>query len=312
MHNQLDRLIWRRHRRLFLALGALALFANVVMVIIVLSSRQTAGAHQLVGASIHHWATYKGDYFTAYSYWLIFVYWLAGLLLMNQDLKDNFNQFLFTSGFSRQRVYWTKLRQSLVVLLGISIVTIAVQYSLYWLMKPHGVSFTLAWPGLLTSWISGLAVATGLFAICWFAALIIGQTGALIVTVTGFTLSLMSVGAISQPILTNRPFSLSGSQLTWLVIGVWLIAAIILFVWGAVLYQHLSLEHNGEYLMVPRLKRPVYLVFVIYVTGIFSWGDTNWMADVVTFLITVIFGYAWLWRPRIGERLHQWRARHDG
>ncbi|WP_125545184.1 ABC transporter permease [Levilactobacillus lindianensis] len=306
--SKLDRLIWRRHRKLMAVIGGIALLGTVMMTLILLHTmKQNPEPNmQIVSGSIHKWQVYRGDYFNAYSWWLVLAFWLGGLEIMHLDLRDHFNEFLFSSGFSRLRVYWAKLRMALGALLGMAAVVIAIQYLLYWLSKPSGATFTLAWPGLITSWAMGLVVSIGMFSLSWFASTIVGQTGSLIVTIAGFTLSLVGSSGIGGNILSGPWFRISRSALPWIGAGVWLVAAVVLFIWGAVLYQHLSLEHNGEYLLFPRLRVPVYVVFVVYVTWLYSY-DSDVTTMVGAFIFSALFGYSWLWRPRLGEMWHQWR-----
>jgi len=82
-----------------------------------------------------------------------------------------------------------------------------------------------------------------------------------------------------------------------------------LFVWGAYLYPRLSLEHNGEYLLFPGLKVPVYIVFVVYVTFLNAWNAADGTSAVIAFLVSVAFGYFWLWRPSIMAKWHERRSR---
>lgn len=305
MQKQVTKLIWRRHRRLFGMAGGLSLLVALASTLITMHTlHNTDHVTTLVGKSINHWEMYNGGYFSVYSFTLYFLFWIMGLLLMNRDLKDNFNQFLFTSGFSRQRVYWTKLVVGLVATTVIAILTMVLQYGIFWVSLPAHVTFQLAWPGLITSWVCGLANSIGFFAICWFAALIIGQTGALVITAGGFTLSLVGVGAM----LANIMAPLTQVQQTWRLAGIWLVAALILFIWGAYLYQNLSLEHNGEYLLFPRLRVPVYLVFVLYVTAINGVNAADGFSAIIAFVLSAAFGYCWLWQAKLGEKWHQWRS----
>lgn len=315
MQKQVTKLIWRRHRRTFVLAGLLSLLVAVANDLITLHGlNQTQGHYELVKASINHWEVYNTSNFPAYSFWLLIVAWLLGLVLMNQDLTDNFNQFLFSSGFSRQRVYWTKLWQGLLAMLVIVSLTLAVQYGIFWVSLPARIGFHLAWPGLITSWGYGLAGSLGMFAMCWFAALIVGQTGALVVTLIGFTLSLSGVAAIFEQLDSKGGlgWDLNGAQWAWLSAGSWVVAALILFIWGAYLYQHLSLEHNGEYLLFPGLRVPVYIVFVVYVTGINGFNGTDTYSTIISFLVSAAFGYFWLWRPGIMAKWHRWRSQREG
>lgn len=310
MQKQLNRLIWRRHRRVFGIVGGLSLLIALANNVIVLHGLgNSSNAHELVGSNINKWQTYSQSDFSAYPFWLSLAFWMLGILLMNIDLKDNFNQFLFSSGFSRRRVYWSKLGMGLAAAIIIVVLTIIVQYGIFWISLPANIGFHLAWPGLITSWVCGLANSIGVFALCWFAALIIGQTGSLVVTLVGFTLSLTGVASIGESLITMSGWKLTGGQVTWLASGVWLLLACILFVWGAYLYRRLSLEHNGEYLLFPGLKVPVYIVFVVYVTTLNAWNASDGTSAVVAFIASVGFGYFWLWRPSIMEKWHQRRSR---
>lgn len=311
--SKIDQLIWQRHRRMLFGIAMLTILGVVMTSLIGLHSVvDDGGTRHLVSASlINQWRPYNGNYFAAYSMWLPFAAWLAGLEMMHLDLSDHFNQFLFSSGFSRKRIYWSKLKVAFGVLLLLNVVATAIEYLIYWIGTPHSYTWAIAWPGVLTSWLVGAIMSVGLFAITWFAATIVGQTGPLIVTIGGFTFSLAGFSGICSSILTGETFHLSNDQAMWVGLVAWLIAAIALFIWGAALYQRLSLEHNGEYLLFPHLRVPVYIVFVIYMTLMFSWSADG-LSMVIAFVLSALFGYAWLWRPRLGEMWHQWRERKQG
>ena len=264
--NRLDQLIWQRHRRMLFAIGAMALFGCIMIALIAL--HDVAGDHynhNLVSAvAMQQWEPYRGTYFSGFSVWLMIAAWLAGLEMMHLDLRDNFNQFLFSSGFSRQRIYWSKIKVAFLVLLFIDITATAVQYLIYWVGTPSGYTWHIGWPGILSSWLFGLMISFGLFAISWFASLIIGQGGPLVVTIAGFTFSLGGYSAFGGNIV--RKFtSLSDTQIMWCVLTFAVILALGLLIWGVALYKRLSLEHNGEYLMFPHLRVPVYILSLIHI-----------------------------------------------
>lgn len=310
---KIDQLIWQRHRRILFAIAIVTLFGILISALFALHTVVVDHAtHQLVNVSlIKQWRPYNGVYFPAYSMWLPLAAWLSGLVVMHLDLRDHFNQFLFSSGYSRKHVYWSKIKVTWSVLLLLNVVGTAMEYLIFWLGTPHGYTWTIAWPGVLTSWLVGLIMSLGLFAITWFASVIMGQSGPLVITVAGFTISLAGFTGIGGSILTKEPFALTSDQAMWFGLIVWLIASVILFVWGAALYRHLSLEHNGEYLLFPHLRVPVYIVFVLYVTLLFSWSADG-VSSIVAFVLSALFGYGWLWRPRLGEQWHQWRERKQG
>lgn len=311
---KIDQLMWQRHRRILFAIALLTLLGMLIGSLVALHTVVADhGTHQMVNVSlIKQWRPYNGTYFSAYSMWLLLAAWLSGLVVMHLDLRDHFNQFLFSSGYSRKRIYWSKLKVTWSVLLLLNVVATAADYLIFWWGTPHGYTWTIAWPGVLTSWLVGAIMSLGLFAITWFASIIVGQSGPLVITVAGFTISLAGFSGIGDTILTRGLFKLTSDQAMWVGLIVWLIAALVLFVWGAALYQHLSLEHNGEYLLFPRLRVPVYIVFVLYMTLIFSWSAVDGVSAIVAFVLSALFGYAWLWRPRLGEQWHQWRERKQG
>ncbi|WP_024747553.1 ABC transporter permease [Levilactobacillus namurensis] len=306
MTKHLLALFWQRYRQRFWALLAISLVMGLILALLNVTTWNLSATDTLFGNQIHRWEPYLGSAnatFSLYSYWLVFVFWLGGLFLMLLDCTENFNQFLFASGYRRSVIYWTKLGMSLVGLVAVAVITTLEQYLIYWLHVPHGVTLNLAWPGVLTSWALGLAMSLGMFALSWFAALIVGQTGPLMVTIGGFTISLIGVANIIQGLLLHW----TNAQRDWLAVGLWLAASLILWVWGAGLFGRLSLEHNGEYLLFPKLRLPLYLVFVVYMTALFTINGTDLMAGVWTFVLTGLFGYGWLWRP---HWLEDWRQRH--
>lgn len=300
----LNRLLWRRYRARFWALAVITLIIGIVLTLLDTAGWGLGNQHQLFTGSIRDWRVYTDNKYanvSLYSMWLVCISWLVGLLTMLLDRTDNFNQFLFASGYRRQTVYWHKLGLSLAGLCLVIVTTTAVQYAIYWLNVPHYVAINVAWPAVLTSWALGLAMSVGMFAICWFAALIVGQTGPLMVTVIGFTISLIGVTNGIQGLLSNW----DAAALDWLAVGLWLGAAVILFVWGAVLYPRLSLEQNGEYLLFPGLRWPVYIVFVVYMSSLFVFNGSDLQPAITSFIFTVIFGYWWLWRPNISALWHR-------
>ncbi|KRN02068.1 hypothetical protein FD13_GL000374 [Levilactobacillus senmaizukei DSM 21775 = NBRC 103853] len=308
--NNLVKLVWRRQRNTLWFVLAFTVLSIAVTTGMTVNNLESSEVLELVGDSIRRWEMYNGDYFNAYSNILIFVYWLVGLLVMNRDLKDNFNQFLFTSGYSRRRVYWTKFFVVQGFLLLTTVVGIAVQYGVAAVMLPSGIGFHLAWAGVLTSWLGGLLISWLFFAITWFAALIVGQTASLLVTVVGFTLSSFGILQIYLKLVSNRFWHLSEGQTLILGFGLMFLATVSLIVWGAWLFQRLSLEHNGEYLLFPKLRVPVYIVFVAYLTGLAAWNGLP-ITIAITFISTVLFGYGWLWRPKLGEKWHQYQRQHS-
>lgn len=307
MTQSLNRLLWRRYRTRFWALLVLSVVIGVGLAILNSTSWQALmTTSDFFTADITKWQVYNDPRYSVsfYTYWVVFIYWLVGIVLVYQDRRENFDQFLFASGYRRHTIYWTKLALAFGGLLVITVLTMAAQYGVYWLNIPARMTFNFAWPGFITTWVVNLAMSWGFFAIAWFAALILGQTWSLLVTLGGFTISLIGVATFVQGLLAKW----TTSQLEWLSVGLWLTATVILLVWGAYLYDRVTLEHVGEYLMFPALRTPVYIVFVVYMTALFTVNATDLEPAVVTFIITTVFGYWWLWRPTLTGT---WHRRHE-
>lgn len=307
MTQSLNRLLWRRYRTRFWALLVLSVVIGVGLAILNSTNWQALmTTSDFFTADITKWQVYNDPRYSVsfYTYWVVFIYWLVGIVLVYQDRRENFDQFLFASGYRRHTIYWTKLALAFGGLLVITVLTMAAQYGVYWLNIPARMTFNFAWPGFITTWVVNLAMSWGFFAIAWFAALILGQTWSLLVTLGGFTISLIGVATFIQGLLAKW----TTSQLEWLSVGLWLTATVILLVWGAYLYDRVTLEHVGEYLMFPALRTPVYIVFVVYMTALFTVNATDLEPAVVTFIITTVFGYWWLWRPTLTGT---WHRRHE-
>lgn len=307
MNKNLTRLLWRHYGKRLTAISAIALLAVLFLALSDTGSWSVKPGTNLFSNQITKWEVYSSGagYGTLalYSNGLWFIYWLTGILLMQSDLKDNFNQFLFTSGYRRSAIYWHKLLIGVGTLLALTVLTSLIHFGIYWLKLDSQVVINLAWPGLLTSWAMGLATSLGAFAITWFASLIIGQTGPLLVTAAGFTFSLIGVGGFIST--QTLKYDLSMSVRNWLTIGVWTAGVVVLLLWGAWLYNRLPLENNGKYLMFPGLRVPVYVVFVTYMTFLFAGNGEYLIPTLSVAIISAAFGYCWLWWPEIMDRRHR-------
>lgn len=314
MQTSLMQLLWRHYRRRMGALGVIAVLLGFWLA----WSETGSWSHQLTGAifdaQIHQWTVYTQATMGSLSLYpggLLFMGLLVGLLLMNGDLKDHFNGFLFMSGYRRTTIYWHKALLGIGTLLAMALVTTVIHYAVYLSHLAPGQTFNLALPGLLTSWGYGFLQTVGFFTIGWFAALIVGQTGPLVITVAGFLVSLIGVVPVierlwfpTQPVSAQADARLAGV----LALG-WLLAIVILLPWGAWLYRRLSLENDGHYLLFAGLRWPVFLVYVVYLGLIFVGNHVAWSPMTLIYAAFVVFGYLWLWRP---HPLEWWRRRHTG
>lgn len=301
MERKLTRLLWQHYRRRLWATAIISFLVTLVMAQSLTGTWALNAGKMFNDTIMQRWQAYPAGTWGSISFFpggMPAIAWVMGWLFMHQDLKDNFNQFLFSSGYQRRTIYRHKLALLLGALLSLVIVTTAVTYLIFWVNVPHSVTFNWAWPGVVTGFMDGLMASLGFFAIGWFAALIIGQTVPLLITVGGFTVSLIGVATLVTRVFQNRP----ASQLDWATNALWLMGAGVLFIWGSWLYQRLSLEHNGEYLLFPGLRMPVFITFVVYLLVIFLGNGEYLLPTIIPVGLAVICGGGWLWWPEISQK----------
>ncbi len=229
---------------------------------------------------------YSYDLTGGYFYTTAIVAAIAGCLLFMFDLKTHFNTLLFSSRFSKKSIYFMKhllvtgtfvlsLIISKIVYLAILLSNIPEKYLNAGLMElmPSVVVNVLA---LATTFIA--ASLLGLVLGEWISGL--GTVAFFFVTFDMFTSQLYAaseqiaayyektnqlwpfINMLTTPAIQPRVVHPGEVALPLLLSGCCLLA-------GAALYQRLSLENNGNYLMFDKLRKPMQLLIVIYTVMLF-------------------------------------------
>lgn len=222
-----------------------------------------------------------GFYLTESIFLLISVTIISGFALFFYDNKTNFNTLLFSSKFSKQAIYLAKYKivgGTFLVTLVIAKLVRMLGLVLFIPKEYLNVSFL----ELLPSQILQISCLMTIFVVSSFAGLILGDWITGIVTMLGFWYMLSGfiygLNSIYVTLMNkefkNVPgfeivnyFELSKKSVSEILLPilVFLIISIILLLWGNQLYKQLSLENNGNYLMFNHLKKPVQIIFLLFV-----------------------------------------------
>lgn len=222
-----------------------------------------------------------GFYLTESIFLLISVTVISGFALFFYDNKTNFNTLLFSSKFSKQAIYLAKYKivgGTFLLTLAIAKLVRMLGLVLFIPKEYLNVSFL----ELLPSQILQISCLMTIFVVSSFAGLILGDWITGIVTMLGFWYMLSGfiygLNSIYVTLMNkefkNVPgfeivnyFELSKKSVSEILLPilVFLIISIILLLWGNQLYKQLSLENNGNYLMFNHLKKPVQIIFLLFV-----------------------------------------------
>ncbi|MDA9470394.1 ABC transporter permease [Enterococcus sp. 5H] len=244
-------------------------------------------------------------YFNENPWLLISLISLIGFSLFFVDLKTSFNEFLFSLGVSKRKIYFTKyllialpLLFSVLIakILFIGIVTLGIP-SEYVNLNMHQIVMNI-----LALW----SPIVFYFSVSTFIGLVTGHMILGPLTLFGFCFSFeffmtsltnalyfftdhtkeVYMGDFFQYIITKNP-----TPLFPIIFA--LVVSILLTVSGFFLFPALTLEKKGNYLLFDKLKIPVIIATTIYVpiVMVFSQGfshDESLQSSIVSLLIYAI------------------------
>lgn len=250
---------------------------------------------------------------------------VSGFVLFFYDNKTNFNTMLFSSKYRRRDIYLTKYKivgGTLLLTLLVAKVARILSFVLFIPSEHLNANFFELLPSQLLQ-VSLLGVV---FMMSSFAGILLGEWVTGVITIFGFWYMFNSfvAGIFSiYSTLTDRVFSYRFFELTFffnlskrntlpvfIYLGLFIVVSAILFIWGMKLYDQLSLENNGKYLMFDFLRRPIQFVFLVYlfvattgsglvdaikinVTGVSPYGDyhPSVIQNLITTTIALSIGY---------------------
>ncbi|MHC5227682.1 ABC transporter permease [Enterococcus sp. LJL99] len=228
---------------------------------------------------------YYSSYLSENYFFLLAIVVGAGFLLFFVDLKTSFNSFLFSLGCSKKIIYWKKY-----LLVGVPILLSILISKFFYLgiffsnisKECINISFKQLMLSILANWIMYI------FYFC--AASFIGLTmGNMILgplTLIGFTSSwsnfIASVINLKSFISNNNAeyfyplltWGITKNPIHFPIIFIFALLSLISLTLGYIVYPKISLEKNGDYLLLDYLRWPVLLIIVFYTTStiVFSRG----------------------------------------
>lgn len=243
--------------------------------------------------------------FNAYPYYnehfmlLLVIFIIAGISLFLIDLKSNFNTLLFTSKYKRSSIYWYKyyfIGGTLSLTLLVS-KTISILFYRFFIPSNY---LNISLSQHIFSSFSGWLTLISLFILSSFLGLIVGNwlfgIGATLVMFFTFNRFLLNIDFIKQTLFKNYaeetstvssnilknilPLQQASIQpINHLPIFILVFLSILALFTGQQLFERISLENRGNFIIIPKLNRIVQFLIIIY-------GLIAFSAD--TFLMTAL------------------------
>jgi len=266
---------------------------------------------------------YFSAYFNENPILLIAVLATAGFLMFFTDLKTAFNEFLFSLGVSKRRIYFSKFALVSLPLLSsvllakivfVGIITTGIPTEYVNIGLP-----TLA-ANVLASWTTCILY----FSLSAFIGLVTGNMILGPLTVFGFCASLeffitgvlnawyYFTNATIDRYITNKFFvyTVSKESISVLPIILALTISVLLFIFGSFLFPKLTLEKKGNYLLFDKLKVPVVIAMTLYVPMVLVFSSGVYFGEEVSSpipslltycILTALIGSYLVFRKEINE-----------
>ena len=227
--------------------------------------------------------------YTNFSLFILIACAFIGFLCFFVDQKTSFNQFLFSLPVNRKTLFSQKLRQVIAPVIGSLLLGSLLQNLIvYWRIPHEYIHATLA--QLLYSAISYTVLAFVVLVVGLFFGILLGNlVFAPLALVIGFYLLVMcsypfydGLNSVVTYLFPQMHFL----QLSGLIVlepgktgsPIWMLCCLLLFslfiLWLARrLYQKISLEHDGEFILVPQVKAMTAILLFIGWNGYFTIGN---------------------------------------
>lgn len=221
---------------------------------------------------------YYSMYFNENPMLLIAVVSIIGFFLFFADLKTSFNEFLFSLGVSKRRIYYSKLALiALPILLSILLAKILFVGIITTGIPAEYVNISMMdlAMNILASWTTCILY----FFISVFIGLVTGNMLLGPLTAFSFCVSLeffitgitnawyYFTHTTTDVYITGKFFvyTVTKDPISTVPIVLAVVSSLLLFVLGALLFPSLTLEKRGDYLLFDKLKIPVVVAMTIYV-----------------------------------------------
>ncbi|MCZ2491677.1 hypothetical protein [Dellaglioa carnosa] len=234
-----------------------------------------------------------------------------GLFTSLYDLKTKFNEFIFSSGFSRRHYFWKRasliLWTTLITILISMVADVVIAKLLISSNYFHISESFLAWrlAYCLAGYISVYAVGTivGILVNGVLAATItaIGFFGTYMLVITNFVNN-----GLTDPFVYSVQADTNGIEFgVQTQIATFLILAALMMWAASYFFNNLSLEQDGPYLQFNYLKKPLLIFVTLYIGFIIGGQGRGYTklsemikVGVITGIITFIVAYIVIYRPQ--------------
>lgn len=234
---------------------------------------------------------------------------LLGIFTNMYDMQTKFNEFIFSSSFSRKRIFLKKiglmLLPALLTFIVGSIITTSVADAAISVSNPNFISDRMIDLFLYSSQLIAL------YSVGLVVGVLVRRVVASVVTALGFAGSAVIWFAFFEGFLYEKTHGISNAY--YLVIGfIYLIAGLLMIIMAVHYFNKLSLEQDSPYLQFDYLKMPLLIFTTGYITamiGVMYDNGTVWQRVVnvlVGAIITFIVAYIVIYRPQnIGQKLQR-------
>ncbi|MHC9536571.1 hypothetical protein ACVQ8P_02070 [Dellaglioa sp. BT-FLS60] len=243
----------------------------------------------------------------------VFIFLVVGVGLFTSlyDLQTKFNEFIFSSGFSRQRYFLKKMG----LLLGVTFVSLLISMLADVLIAKMLISSHFFYiSSLFIAWdiIVDLVIILAVYAVGTIVGVLVNGVLAAVLTALGF---LGTCVLFTNNFLRNGPENFldysaaSSASHRFLNVQLPLVILVIsagLMMWAAAyFFEKLSLEQEGPYLQFNYLKKPLLIFVTIYIGLIYGAQGRGYetmgemiRTGLISGVITLIIGYLVIYRPQ--------------
>lgn len=272
---------------------------------------------------------YFSIYFNEKPLLLLTVVSLIGFLMFFVDLKTSFNEFLFSLGVSKRRIYFTKYLLIALPVLSSVLAAKALYFGIVTQSIPAEY-VNIEFIDLLMNVFAVWAPLVFYFSVSAFIGLITGHMILAPLTLLGFCFSFetfvtslinmdyyFTSNTSKQYVFNFFQYEVTKNSITLFPIVFALIASFCLFVLGAFLFPTLTLEKKENYLLFDKLRVPVIIGLTIYIPSVLVFSRSFYTAEytdhspiirlVIYGLFTALVTTYIIFKKEIQERLNQKR-----
>ena len=243
----------------------------------------------------------------------IFLLFIVGVGLFTSlyDLKTKFNEFIFSSGFSRRRYFWKKSGLIFITTLATIVICMIADVGIAKLLISSNY-FHVSESFLVLKLGHYIAGYTAIYAVGTIVGILVNGILAATITAFGFLGSwIIFTGAFLNNSMGN-PFNYA-SEYNMEMMGpsvpvqivIFLILAALMMWAASYFFNNLSLEQDGPYLQFNYLKKPLLIFVTLYIGFIIGGQGRGYTklsemikVGVITGIITYIVAYIVIYRPQ--------------